>query len=97
MSKESGYWNPAGRSFVKWFMASFRHNDDKFHVIADKLISLPKNIEKETPEDDLYLVKAAIISESPILTIDRKLKERLSHRKELTIHLLDEFLDNYDC
>ena len=98
MAKESGHWDYVGRSFVKWFMAYFRHNNEKFHVIVNQdSISVPAEIEEETPEDDLYLVKAAIISESPILTTDRRLKERLSHREELTIHLLDEFLDNYDC
>lgn len=96
IAKKSGYWNPESRRLVKWFMGNFRHNSKKFHVIEDS-ISLPLNLKEETPPDDEYLVKAAVITKSFILTTDYKLKEKLSHQKEVVVCMVDEFLDQYDC
>ena len=97
IAKKSAYWNPESRRLVKWFMGSFRHNSKKFHILEESNISLPLELEQETPPDDLYLVKAAIATKSFIVTTDYKLKRKLSHWKEITVYMVDEFLDLYDC
>lgn len=98
MDKKSSRWDPKGRKFVKWFMANFRHNSEKFLVLDESgLKPLHPDLEKATPPDELYLVKAATTTESSILTTDNRFKERLSHRKELTFHIVDEFLNHYNC
>lgn len=98
MAKKSGNWDPVGRSIVKWFMASFRQNSEKFRLLKkSKTTPLPPELERNTPPDDLYLIKAAITTSSFILTTDERLKEKLSHRKDLAIRIVDEFLRNYNC
>lgn len=98
MSKESDRWEPQARTFAKWFIRSFRTDSQKFLVISQSdAVPLPPDLEQETPAGDLFLVSAALTTGGFILTADRKLKERLSHRKEIAIRLLDEFLPQYDC
>lgn len=99
MSKESGDWDVASRSLAKYFFRSFLANSNKFLILEESnLKPLSKELEQETPPDDLYLVKAAInTTDRFILTTDDRLKEKLSHRQELTIRLMDEFLPQYDC
>lgn len=98
MAKKSGNWDFKGRSIVKWFMASFRQNSEKFRLLKKSNAKpLPSELEQNTPPDDLYLVKAAITTDSFILTTDERLKEKLSHRKDLAIRIVDEFLSQYDC
>ena len=98
MAKESGQWEPESRTFVKWFMASFRQNSEKFRILEESnAIPVPLELEQETPSDDLYLVRAAITTGGFILTTDYRLKEKLSQKQELTICIVDEFLNRYDC
>lgn len=93
MSKESGNWDPTGRSFAKYFFINFISNSNKFRLLDEsELKPLPVELERETPHDDLYLVKAAMnTADRLILTTDSRLKEKLSHMREPTIHLVDEF------
>ncbi|MEW6620289.1 MAG: hypothetical protein AB1422_13310 [bacterium] len=98
IAKESGNWRPEIRSLVKNFIYQFRTNSKKFEILEENnLIPLSSELIQETPEDDLYLVKAAISTKSCILTTDNRLKEKMVSRKELSIYLVDEFLKNYDC
>lgn len=99
MSRESKNWDPAARILAKYFLGSFLWNSDKFHLLDESNLNpVPPEIERETPPDDRYLVKTAMSTpDKLILTTDSRLKKKLSHRQELTIHLVDEFLQQYDC
>jgi len=98
MVKESGQWEPESRELVKKFMARFRHNSKKFRILeGPNMRPVPSELKRKTPSDDLYLVKAALSTGGFILTTDYRLKEKLSQEQELTIHLVDEFLGQYDC
>lgn len=97
MAKKSSYWDDTGRKLVKWFMGSFRFNTKKFYVLEESnATALPAELEQETPSADRYLVQAAITTGGFILTTDTKLKENLSNRPEVTVCIVDEFLDHYD-
>lgn len=98
MAEESATWDSAGRDFVKWFMGEFLNSENFLMLYESNLQPLSKELEQETPSDDLYLVKTAInTADRFIVTTDNRLKEKLSHRQELTIRLVDEFLQQYDC
>lgn len=99
MSKASENRALPARILVRYFLGSFLWNGEKFHLLDESnLKPVPPEIGQETPQDDRYLVKTAMNTQDKlILTTDRRLKKKLSHRQELTIHLVDEFLQQYDC
>jgi len=99
MAKISQSWDIGGITLVKWFMREFRNNPNKFRVIEKINIKpLSADLEREIPEDDLYLVKTAMsTSDHLIVTTDVRLREKLSRRPELSVQLIDEFLEVYNC
>ncbi|KPV64127.1 MAG: hypothetical protein AOA66_0442 [Candidatus Bathyarchaeota archaeon BA2] len=98
MAKSSQDWDIGGKRLVKWFMREFRLSS-KFRALEElDMEPLPGDLERETPEDDLYLVKTAISTlDRLIVTTDGGLKERLSSRSELTVCFFDEFFKVYNC
>jgi len=99
MAKSSQSWDIGSRRLVKWFMGEFRNNPNKFRALEElDTEPLSADLEREIPEDDLYLVKTAMCtSDRLIVTTDGRLKERLSGRPELIVRLVDEFLEAYNC
>jgi len=97
MAKSSQSWDIGSRRLVKWFMGEFRNNPNKFRVFEElNMGQLPADLEREIPEDDLYLIKTALCtSDHLIVTTDGRLKDKLSGRSELIIRLVDEFLETY--
>jgi hypothetical protein len=99
MSEKSGNWEPARRLAARYFFKSFLWNSNKFSTLdASTINQLPDDLHHQTPDDDLYLLQTAINTKDKlILTTEERLKEKLSARQELNIHLVDEFLQKYDC
>jgi len=98
MAKNSQSWDIEGRRLAKWFMRVFRNNSDKFRTLEElNMEPLPRDLEQEIPNDDLYLIRTAMCtSDRLIITTDGRLKERLSGRRELKVRLVEEFLEAYN-
>lgn len=75
------------------------YNSDKTIIVDDMDIEkLPKEIDEILPSDDKdrYLIELAYSSSDKIiLTTDQRLKEKLQHKADLKIYLLEEFLESY--
>ena len=98
LAKECATWEPRHKALAKHFISKFRLNPKKFHALEESEAAiLPPDLGPDVPRKDVFLVRAALTTGSPILTTDAKLKRRLAHAESVQVRLLDEFLQDYDC
>lgn len=69
------------------------YNSDKTIFIDDEnVVTIPSEVAKITPTDDLYLIQSAYSSNDKIIvTTDEVLKQKLQDIKDLKIYLTKEY------
>lgn len=81
---------------VNEWILDFLISGSNVRQIPDDLITLSEDIISKTPEDDLYLVELAFSTDDKtIITTDTRLKSALRDVQELSVILLDDYLDDY--
>ena len=98
MTQSPAWWDPVGRELAKRLWREFLWNSEKFRLLEHSdLVAVPAKLERQTPPDDLYLVRAALTTSGVIVTTDTELNEILSPWADISICMVDEFLSSYDC
>lgn len=97
ISKQSQHWEPQRRILARYLLDAFIKNSEKAEILyTNEVGSIPEELVHVVPQDDIYLVEAALATEDRlILTTDRKLKEILAPYSQIKVLLVEDFLPKY--
>ena len=91
--KEFGRNAEFKKRFSKLNKLLFLDSDKTIIADAGDIKKLPSEVEAKTPPEDKYLIELAYSgSDRIIVTTDRRLKDKLCDEPDMTIYLLEEFL-----